>query len=66
MTKAELWQTYCRRNPFLAGDEPVKLRPEAIKAMFDQTWDQATKAAGADAAGDVSGLFDSILNGKRR
>lgn len=45
MTKDELWKIYTDRNPQFSGEERFTISPEGLKKLFDQTWDQATKAA---------------------
>jgi hypothetical protein len=41
MTKEELWQIYCRKNPSFAKDGNVTMSAKGLRKLFDTTWDTA-------------------------
>ena len=39
MTKHELWEAYCKKNPsFLREGDSVRISVAGLKKLFDQTW----------------------------
>jgi len=41
MNKEKFWNIYCKKNPHWKDKEVVQIRTKDIKALFDQTWQQA-------------------------
>lgn len=41
MNKENLWNIYCKKNAHWMDKEVVQIRTKDIKALFDQTWQQA-------------------------
>jgi len=41
MTREQLWNIYCERNPSFAGDGEVTMSARGLKKLFEQTWDMA-------------------------
>lgn len=40
MTKEELWDAYCARNPQFAGEGTVTMTCAGLKKFFDQTFEK--------------------------
>jgi len=43
MTKKEFWNICCNRNDSWIHKDVIHISSKALKAMFDQTWEQAVK-----------------------
>ena len=64
MTKNQLWETYCQRNPsFRNPDNQITLTARGLKKMFDQTWDIAQKDDKMD--GDFGDAFRDLFGGNK-
>jgi len=44
MTKYELWEIYCTKNPSFEEDGNVTLSTKGLRKMFETTWDQAIRS----------------------
>jgi hypothetical protein len=44
MTKHELWEIYCTKNPSFEEDGNVTLSTKGLRKMFETTWDQAIRS----------------------
>jgi hypothetical protein len=64
MTREELWNTYCKRNPSFAGDGEVTMSARGLKKLFDQTWEIAQQQKSSSS--DGKDLFDTLFGGKMR
>lgn len=54
MTKAQLWKTYCDKNPSFLGVDSVCMSPKGLKKLFDQTYDNAHAQAYGEAMVEVA------------
>lgn len=63
MTKQELWQIYCRKNPSFTEKETITMKTEQLKRLFDQTWEMAEQhaASKSKSSGRVPSPFDQIF-----
>lgn len=67
MTKDELWDAYCARNPqFNEPGKQITLTSDGIKKLFEQTWDIAAEEAEAKAKAHAEwkAKIDSMMGRK--
>jgi hypothetical protein len=64
MTREELWNAYCKRNPSFAGDGEVTMSARGLKKLFDKTWEIAQQQK--PSSSDGKDLFDTLFGGKMR
>lgn len=71
MTKQDLWNTYCAKNPSFAElDAKVVMTSRGLKKLFDQTWDMAVShgmsigaAKNKEKAYDMPEGFEDLFRG---
>jgi len=67
MTREELWNTYCKRNPSFAGDGEITMSARGLKKLFDQTWEIAQQQAKKpDSYGPGPSAFEQLFGGFKR
>ena len=44
MTKNELWEIYCTKNPSFEQDGKVTMSTKGLRKLFETTWDQAIQS----------------------
>ena len=60
MTKNELWEIYCTKNPSFEQDGKVTLSTKGIRKMFETTWDQAIRSTYREPKRDKT--VDDLMN----
>ena len=59
MTKDQLWQAYCERNPsFKDDDAHVTMTARGLKKLFNQTWDKGAEQG--KVVGRISSKVDDF------
>jgi hypothetical protein len=44
MTKNELWEIYCTKNPSFEQEGNVTMSTKGLRKLFETTWDQAIQS----------------------
>jgi hypothetical protein len=62
MTKYELWEIYCTKNPSFEGEGNVTLSTKGLRKLFETTWDQAIRSTYREpqrdkTVDDLMGIF---------
>jgi hypothetical protein len=62
MTKHELWEIYCAKNPSFEQDGNVTLSTKGLRKLFETTWDQAIRSTYREperdkTVDDLMGIF---------
>jgi len=62
MTREELWQHYCAKNPSFSGNGNVTMSAAGLKKLFEQTWqfgfDSSKETIKSDSGSD---LFNQLF-----
>ena len=60
MTKHELWEIYCTKNPSFEKDGNVTLSTKGLRKLFETTWDQAIRSTYREPQRDKT--VDDLMN----
>jgi hypothetical protein len=60
MTKNELWEIYCTKNPSFEEDGNVTLSTKGLRKLFETTWDQAIRSTYREPERDKA--VDDLMN----
>jgi len=60
MTKHELWEIYCTKNPSFKEDGNVTLSTKGLRKLFETTWDQAIRSTYRELERDK--VVDDLMN----
>ena len=60
MTKHELWEIYCTKNPSFEQDGKVTLSTKGLRKLFETTWDQAIRSTYREPEKDKT--VDDLMN----
>jgi len=60
MTKHELWEIYCTKNPSFEEDRNVTMSTKGLRKLFETTWDQAIRSTYREPERDKA--VDDLMN----
>jgi len=60
MTKNELWEIFCKKNPSFEQDGNVTLSTKGLRKLFETTWDQAIQSTYKEPKRDK--VVDELMN----
>jgi hypothetical protein len=60
MTKYELWEIYCTKNPSFEQEGNVTLSTKGLRKLFETTWDKAIESTYRETKRDKT--VDDLMN----